>query len=69
MSVTGVLLAYKRQIINWSDGSFHSQAVVGTQRVPLEQLLAGSIADAGTNTHRNYRPLRLHISGSLRLRP
>lgn len=40
MSVSGVLLAYKRQVINWSDGTFHSQAVVGTQRVPLEQLLA-----------------------------
>jgi uncharacterized iron-regulated membrane protein len=40
MSVTGMLLAYKRQIINWADRSFQSQPEPGAQRLPVEELLA-----------------------------
>jgi uncharacterized iron-regulated membrane protein len=40
MSVTGVLLAYKRQIINWADRGFQSQPAVGAQRLPVDDLLA-----------------------------
>src|ERR1700761_8139704 len=40
MSVTGVLLAYKRQITSWSDGQtlrpFHS----GVAHLPMESMLA-----------------------------
>jgi uncharacterized iron-regulated membrane protein len=39
MSVTGVLLAYKRQILHWSDRNFKSQATTGAQRLPLNELL------------------------------
>jgi uncharacterized iron-regulated membrane protein len=54
MSVTGVLLAYKRQIVRWSDRSFQSQPAPGARRMPLEELLAkmqtaeGSMASAIT---------------------
>ena len=40
MSATGVLLAYKRQVINWSERSFWSQPAAGTQRLSLDALLA-----------------------------
>ena len=40
MSVTGVLLAYKRQVINWSDRVFWAQPAAGTRRLPLDALLA-----------------------------
>jgi uncharacterized iron-regulated membrane protein len=40
MSLTGVLLAYKRQLIRWADRSFQSQPAPGSQRLPLEELLA-----------------------------
>ena len=40
MSVTGVLLAYKHQIINWADRGFQSQPAVGAQRLPVDDLLA-----------------------------
>ena len=40
MSVTGILLAYRRQIINWADRGFQAQPAAGTQRLPLEDLLA-----------------------------
>lgn len=40
MSVTGVLLAYKRQVINWADHGFQSQLGPGAQRLPLDELLA-----------------------------
>ena len=47
MSVTGVLLAYKRQIINRADRSFQSQPAPGAQRLPLEELLAAMQAAQG----------------------
>jgi len=40
MSVTGILLAYRRQIITWSDRSFQAQPATGAQHLPLEDLLA-----------------------------
>jgi uncharacterized iron-regulated membrane protein len=40
MSVTGVLLAYKRQVTNWSERSFWAQPVAGEQRLSLDALLA-----------------------------
>ncbi len=40
MSVTGVLLAYKRQMINLSDRGFWVQPAAGAQRLPLDALLA-----------------------------
>jgi uncharacterized iron-regulated membrane protein len=40
MSVTGVLLAYKRQIISRADRSFQSQPAPGAQRLPMDELLA-----------------------------
>jgi uncharacterized iron-regulated membrane protein len=40
MSVTGVLLAFKRQILTRGDRSFQSQPAPGAQRLPLEDLLA-----------------------------
>jgi uncharacterized iron-regulated membrane protein len=39
MSVTGILLAYRRQMTNWGDRGFQSQPAPGAQRLPLEQLL------------------------------
>jgi uncharacterized iron-regulated membrane protein len=40
MSVTGILLAYRRQITNWGDRGFQVQPAAGAQRLLLEQLLA-----------------------------
>jgi uncharacterized iron-regulated membrane protein len=40
MSVTGVLLAYKRQVINWADRGFQSQPAPGAQRLSVDELLA-----------------------------
>jgi len=40
MSVTGVLLAYRRQVINLSDRSFWAQPAAGTQRLSLDSMLA-----------------------------
>jgi uncharacterized iron-regulated membrane protein len=40
MSVTGILLAYRRQIINWEDRGFQAQPAPGAQRLPMEDLLA-----------------------------
>ena len=40
MSVTGVLLAYKRQILNRADRGFQSQPPPGAQRLPVDELLA-----------------------------
>src|SRR5882724_8121878 len=39
MSITGVLLAYQRQIIAWADRDFHSTP--GSTRLPIEALLSG----------------------------
>ena len=47
MSVTGVLLAYKRQIINWADRTFQSQPAAGGQRLPVDELLAKLQATQG----------------------
>jgi len=40
MSVTGVVLAYKRQIIQWANRGFQSQPAAGVPRLPVEQLAA-----------------------------
>jgi uncharacterized iron-regulated membrane protein len=40
MSVTGVLLAYRRQVITWADRGFQSHPAPGAQRLPLEELLS-----------------------------
>jgi uncharacterized iron-regulated membrane protein len=40
MSVTGVLLAYKRQIVNWADRGFRSHSAPQAQRLPVDDLLA-----------------------------
>ncbi len=42
MSVTGILLAYRRQIINWSDRGFRAQPAPGAQRLPMEDLLTAT---------------------------
>jgi uncharacterized iron-regulated membrane protein len=42
MSVTGILLAYRRQIINWGDRGFRVQAAAGVQRLPLGELLTAA---------------------------
>jgi uncharacterized iron-regulated membrane protein len=42
MSVTGVLLAYQRQITNWADGSLRSTPPApGSRRLPLDAMIAG----------------------------
>src|SRR5277367_2936555 len=42
MSVTGVLLAYQRQITNWADRSLRSAAPSpGSRRLPLDAMIAG----------------------------
>ena len=40
MSVTGVLLAYEKQIIRWADGYKTPPATAGQARLPLEDLVA-----------------------------
>jgi len=42
MSVTGVLLAYERQIMAWADSAHDAAAVPGTARQPLAALLAAA---------------------------
>jgi uncharacterized iron-regulated membrane protein len=42
MSVTGILLAYRRQVINWRDRGFEAQPAPGAQRLPMEDLLAAT---------------------------
>ena len=45
MSVTGVLLAYQRQIASWADRDFRSTpAAAGSARLPVEAILAGIYA-------------------------
>ena len=45
MSVTGVLLAYERQIISWIDRDFHSsQPPAGSAPLPIETMLTGVTA-------------------------
>src|SRR5688572_12834626 len=40
MSVTGVLLMYERQLIEWSDRDYHSAVPADGSRLPIETLLA-----------------------------
>jgi uncharacterized iron-regulated membrane protein len=40
MSVTGVLLTYERQMIEWSNSDLRSQAAPGATRLPIEQVVA-----------------------------
>ena len=40
MSVTGVLLACKRQIVNWADRGFRSHSAPQPQHLPVDDLLA-----------------------------
>ena len=42
MSVTGVLLAYERQILAWADRAHYAEAVPGAARKPLAALLAAA---------------------------
>jgi uncharacterized iron-regulated membrane protein len=39
MSITGVLLAYERQLINWADGNYRSAPAPGAQPLPASALL------------------------------
>src|SRR5687768_6346108 len=39
MSLTGVLLMYERQLIEWSDRGYRSAAPVGGARLPVDTLL------------------------------
>ena len=40
MSVTGVLLTYERQMIEWSNSDLKSQPQPGAARLPIEQVVA-----------------------------
>jgi uncharacterized iron-regulated membrane protein len=41
MCVTGVFLAYQRQITNWADGDWHSTPPTpGSVRLPIEAMVA-----------------------------
>lgn len=40
MSVTGVLLTYERQMIEWSNADLRSQAAPGATRLPIERVMA-----------------------------
>jgi uncharacterized iron-regulated membrane protein len=40
MSVTGVLLAYERQILAWADRNLYAEPEPGAQQLPLAELLA-----------------------------
>ena len=40
MSLTGVLLMYERQLIEWSDRGYRSAHAMGTSRLTIEKLLA-----------------------------
>jgi uncharacterized iron-regulated membrane protein len=40
MSLTGVLLMYERQLIEWSDGGYRSAVPADRARLPIETLLA-----------------------------
>ena len=56
MSVTGVLLAYEKQIIRWADGYHGAPATAGQPRLPLEQLVEKARAShAGTPASVNVR--------------
>jgi uncharacterized iron-regulated membrane protein len=44
MSVTGVLLTYERQILEWADRGYRSAPPAGASRLPVEDLLARAAA-------------------------
>ncbi len=48
MSVTGVLLAYQRQIISWSDRQTQRPSHSGSTRLPIESMLAPIAAEHRT---------------------
>lgn len=50
MSVTGVLLTYERQIIEWADRGYRSDPVPGAPRLSAEALLARAAAAAPDTT-------------------
>jgi len=55
MSVTGVLLTYERQLIEWADGHFHSEA---TAAGPIRP---GALLTAFTREHPDLEPASLTI--------
>jgi uncharacterized iron-regulated membrane protein len=69
MSVTGILLAYRRQIINWRDRGFQAQPATGAQRLPLEDLVATTQEAQGPAALEHYGARGLGCAGSVRLRP
>ena len=50
MSVTGVLLAYKRQIVNWADRGFRSHSAPQELCLPVDDLLAKLQAKSASST-------------------
>ncbi|WP_346839087.1 PepSY-associated TM helix domain-containing protein [Microbulbifer sp. SAOS-129_SWC] len=44
MSVTGVLLTYERQLLDWSTAGQYRVEAAGRERLPLDQLLAAAVA-------------------------
>ena len=42
MSVTGILLTYERQMVAWSDRAYYQEPASGSQRQPLEALIAAA---------------------------
>jgi len=69
MSVTGILLAYLRQIITWSYRSFQAQPATGAQHLPLEDLLATMQEVPRTTTLEHYGTGGFRRSGVVRLWP
>ena len=53
MSVTGVLLAFERQIIDWADRGYRHQPPAGSaDRVPVETLIERVLPIERLNSHR-----------------
>src|SRR5688572_8174581 len=50
MSVTGVLLMYERQLIEWSDRAYRSSALAGSSPLRIEALLAQVAEQRPTET-------------------
>src|SRR5262252_8758318 len=47
MSLTGVMLAWQRQIIHWADGEFHHQPEAGQAKLGPETLFTTAAATKG----------------------
>src|SRR6516165_2409018 len=47
MSLTGVMLAWQRQIIHWADGEFHHQPQTGQANMGPEALFAAAAQSKG----------------------